>query len=184
MKTVERGGWNGTGADALASMVSSVTGTMCGTTFEPADPSTRGESLCGRMVLLPIEGARQVSILLAFDVSGGRTLAASMFGMASEEITQDLADDAVRELLNMVAGQVSRALGLDSALGLARATTLAELAQHGGFGIEEGVLLRSTGNVDLRLWIFERGSQAGSEREAAPEGGLFRSLLRAIASRS
>ena len=165
-------------------MVSSVTGTMCGTTFELADPATRGESLCGRMVLLPIEGARKVTILMAFDVAGGRTLAAAMFGMAPEEITQDVADDAVRELLNMVAGQVSRALGLDSALGLARATTLAELAQHGGIGIEEGVLLRSTGNVDLRLWIFECGSQPSAAPEATTKGGLFRSLLRAIASRS
>jgi len=165
-------------------MVSSVTRTMCGTTFEPADPSTRGESLCGQMVLLPLGGVRQVSILLACDVTGGRTLAAAMFGMPPGEITQDLADDAVRELLNMVAGQVSRALSLDSALGLPRATTLAELAQQGGIGIEEGVLLRSTGNVDLRLWIFERASQATPEPEVAGKGGVFRSLLRAVMPRS
>jgi hypothetical protein len=165
-------------------MVSSVTGTMCGTIFEPADSSTRGESICGQMVLLPIEGVRHVSVLLACDVAGGRTLAAAMFGMERAEVTPDLADDAMRELLNMVAGQVTRALRLDAALGLPCVTTLAELAKQGGIGIEDGVLLRSTGKVDLRLWIFERASHASSEPEAAAKGGLFRSLLRVISPRS
>ncbi|MBC8133460.1 MAG: chemotaxis protein CheX [Deltaproteobacteria bacterium] len=164
-------------ADDLAKLVSSVTETMCATTFVPSDPLARGESLCGRMILLPMHGERQVNVLLACDGGGRRALAGAFFGMPPNETTEDVAEDAIRELLNMVAGQVSRALGLDLTLGLPRVATLAELGQNGG-QIQDGVLLRSKGRIDLRLWIFEVLPSNVSEQKNVGKAGLFKSLLR------
>ena len=166
----------------LAVLVSGVTHTMCGTSFVSSDPTARGESLCGQMVLLSFGGDRPASVLLACDRSGGRALAASMFGVPPDNVTPELAADAIRELLSMVAGQVSRALGIDAPLGLARVTTLSEMVGLGGPGISEGVLLRSTGNIDLRLWVFEHAPVAGGTE--APKLGFFRSMLHKLTSPS
>jgi chemotaxis phosphatase CheX-like protein len=143
-------------AESLASLVTSVTATMCDVKFNPWDPMARGESLAGKMVLLPLEGERKISIVLAYDVRGGRALASKLFRLAPDQLSSDLIDDAVRELLNMVAGQVSRSLKIDQRLGLPRPTNMAEIAAEGGPGAADSVLLRSEGQADLRLWIFER----------------------------
>lgn len=154
-------------AENLATLVSSVTETMCATKFSPWDSMARGESLAGKMVLLPLEGPRKINIVLAYDGRGGRALASKLFAMPPDNLSQDLVDDAVHELLNMVAGQVTRCLKIDQRLGLARTTTMAEIAAEGGPETGDSVLLRSEGNADLRLWIFER-------LDAAPAAGATR----------
>lgn len=168
-------------APTLARLVSNVTETMCGTTFTADQPVLRGESLCGRMVLLPLVGARKISIVLACDTHGGQALASALFGCDSKSLTPALVDDAIRELLNMVAGQVTSTLKIDQALGLPRKTTMAEICEIGGLKLDDAVLLTSHGRVDLRIWIFEHdGAEA---KPASPSGGnLLRSLLRKIAS--
>jgi hypothetical protein len=176
-------------ARTLAALVSKVTDTMCGTSFVPAgDPLARGESLCGTMVLLPLLGERNISIVLACDARAGRALACSLLGSAANQITPDLVDEAVRELLNMIAGQVTAAMHIDQVLGLPRRTTLAEITLEGGLGMDDTVLLSSHGRIDLRLWIFERSpppaapaATAGPVPEAKPHErrrSWLRSLLR------
>jgi len=147
-------------AENLATLVSSVTEAMCATKFSPWDSMARGESLAGKMVMLPLEGQRKINIVLAYDSRGGRALASKLFRMPPENLTPDLVDDAVHELLNMVAGQVTRSLKIDQRLGLPRPTNMAEIAAEGGPETADSVLLRSEGNADLRLWIFERVDQA------------------------
>jgi hypothetical protein len=167
-------------AEEIAGVVSAVTEALCGATFEPWDPLARGESLSGRMILLPLIGPRPLRIALAFDARGRNALAAAMFKCAAVDITPALADDAIRELLNIVAGQVQRTLGINQPLGIPRPTTLAEL---GGPGAQDAVLLRSQGNADLRLWIFEEGDTEG-KGEAHPQTFAarlpFRSLIRRL----
>jgi len=141
---------------AVAALVSSVTKTMCGTSFVPWDTCARGESLAARMVLLPLIGERKIEIALAYDSRGARALAASLFGCAAQETTPDMEQDAVHELLNMVAGQVARLLKVDQAIGLPRATSLAEVSNDGGPVTQDAILLRSEGIADLRMWIYER----------------------------
>jgi hypothetical protein len=153
-------------AENLATLVSAVTDAMCAVKFSPWDPMARGESLAGKMVLLPLEGERKISIVLAYDGRGGRALAAKLFACAPDTIAPEMIDDAVRELLNMVAGQVSRCLRIDQRLGLPRPTNMAEIAAEGGPGANDSVLLRSEGNADLRLWIFERVDHAKGEHGA------------------
>jgi hypothetical protein len=163
-----------TDVEEIAGVVSAVTEVMCGATFAPWDPLARGESLSGRMVLLPMLGPRPIRIALACDARGSRALAAAMFHCAPTEVSQAQIDDAIRELLNVVAGQVQRKLRIDQALGMPRPTTLAEL---GGPGIQDSVLLRSHGDVDIRLWIFEEGRVA-KPLEPAPLRTRFRSLIK------
>ena len=47
-------------AATLAHLVSNVTRVSCGMTFTPADDAARGESICGRMVLMPFGGERDM----------------------------------------------------------------------------------------------------------------------------
>ena len=49
----------------LSRLVSNVTESASGTRFVPAaDDLTRDQSICGRMVLLPIQGALDISVVL------------------------------------------------------------------------------------------------------------------------
>jgi len=168
--------------DALARLVSNVTGSMCGATFAPAEDSARGQSVCGRMVMLPLQGHRDINIVLSSDAAGARALGAAMFGCAPENLTHAMVDDAIAELLNMVAGQLHTALKLDASLGLPRPTSLAEMAEKGGVGFDDSVLLSSTGIGEMKLWIFERTVPAAEPGTPAKTGGMFRSLFRKLTS--
>ena len=164
----------------LARLVSNVTETMCGTTFVPGEDAARGQSVCGRMVLLPIPGARDVSVVLSCDQQGGRALAAGLFGCPGAQVTTEMIDDAIAELLNMVGGQITAAMSIDQALGLPRATSLAELANDSGVGFHDSILLTSASVADLKLWIFERA--AAPPTRATPTRAPFtvRSLIRKL----
>lgn len=172
-----------TDVEEIASLVSIATEAMCGAKFAPWDPLARGESLSGRMVLMAMEGPRPIRIALACDARGARALAASMFQCTPDETTPARIDDAIRELLNVVAGQVQRKLKIDQRLGIPRPTTMAELAEEGGPGINDAVLLRSHGNVDLRLWIFEKNAAAPAALQGSGRGS-FRSLIKRLIPRA
>lgn len=144
------------GPEDLAVLVSNVTSTMCGTTFVPDDPLARGESLCGQMVMIPLIGEGKITVVVSSDARGSRSLGAAFLGCARQLLTQQMIDDTIAELLNMVAGQISAALGYTHSLGLPRRTNLAEIAAGDGSGFDDAVLLRSEGQVDLRLWILQR----------------------------
>lgn len=173
-----------TDVDEIALLVSAVTEVMCGATFAPWDPMARGESLSGRMVVLPMEGPRRIHIALACDSRGSRALASSMFGCPPAEVTPRQIDDAIRELLNVVAGQVQRKLKIDQPLGTPRPTNLAEMSEAAGVGIGDAVLLRSQGNVDIRLWIFEQAAAPSVDSAAVASRGMFRSLIKRLVPRA
>jgi len=167
-------------ASTLARLVSAVTEGRPGTRFVPADDSARGQSICGRMVLLPIRGARDICVVLSCDAAAGEALATALFGYAADQLTREMVDDAIAEVLNMVAGQIQAELQIDQPLGLPRPTTLAELS-NGGVAFEDSILLTSEGLGELKVWVFERTAPAPVG--LGPSGGrglrpLFRKLLR------
>jgi hypothetical protein len=164
-------------AHSLAQLVSGVTEVMCGTKFIPADDLARGNSICGRMVLLPIKGARDISVVLASDNAGSRALGAALFCRPADQLTPAMIDDAIAEVLNMVAGQIQRAMAIDQPLGLPRVTSLGEMAASSGVGFNDSVLLTSEGAVDLKLWIIERKAP-GEGVPRSGEGGVLKSLIR------
>lgn len=105
-------------SDRLARSVSRVTTMMIGKSFHAVDPGTPVTRW--RTVVLPIPGARPVTVALSSDREGCAALAAAMLGMAEDGLDLAMIDDFMRELLNMTAGQIKIELALDQALGLPR----------------------------------------------------------------
>jgi hypothetical protein len=149
-------------------------------TFVPGDPLARGESICRQMVMIPMRGEPDITVVVSSDSQGARALGSRFFGCAESELTEQMSDDAIAELLNMVAGQLSTSLGSTHVLGLPARTNLSEIAAAGGLGLDDAALLRSEGDIDLGLWILENQPVAAKSAAGSPRGG-FRSLLRRIA---
>ena len=105
-------------SDRLARSVSRVTTTMLGRTFRVITPAPSVE--LWRTAVLPIPGARPVTIALSSDRRGCAALASAMLGMDEDGLDVGMIDDFMRELLNMTAGQIKLELALDQALGLPR----------------------------------------------------------------
>lgn len=166
-------------SQTLAGLVSNVTRTMCGVSFVPGDAMERGESICRQMVMIPLRGDPNIVVVVASDARGSRALGAAFFGKQPAEVTQQMVDDAIAELLNMVAAQISTALGSSHQLGLPARTTLPEIAAGRGLRLDDAALLHSEGAIDLGLWILEAPAAAPQNQAAGAPGG-FRSLLRRI----
>lgn len=134
----------------LASLVSSVTSTMLGISFladerEPTKPVT-----IWRTALLPIPGARPITIGLSSDQAGCLALSGAMFSVIASEVDSLMINDSLCELVNMTAGLVKGALSLDQALGLPHIVENATPPPHDN----HSVLLRADG-LGLVLWIHE-----------------------------
>lgn len=139
----------------MASLVSTVTQTMCGVSFEPADDTNRPAELCSRMASLPISGARPVRVVLASNPGGAAALSSALFGMTTSDLDDAMVNDALCELLNMAAGQIRTALGLDQALGLPKIVDGSDRPRLQEMLRNDGVLLRSRGAIDLLIWVSE-----------------------------
>jgi hypothetical protein len=150
-------------AVTLATLVSNVTGTMCGITFQPADPATPNTALLWRVAILPIEGthagARSLRVALSSDQAGCLALGSALLGFAPADLDAATIDDSLCELLNMAAGQIKSALALDQALGLPRIIPASQLSPSVEAALRGGVLLRSQGTADLLIWISEETSK-------------------------
>jgi hypothetical protein len=167
-------------AEKLASLVSYVTSTMCGVSFVPGDPVARGESLYLQMVMIALRGDPDITVVLSSDGRGSRALGAAFFGIGEDKVSQQMIDDAIAELLNMVAGQVATAMQSNHTLGLPRRTKLSEIARAGMATLDGAVLLRSEGAVDLGLWILETDVVGGPDDKPKAQGAQRSGLLRSI----
>ena len=135
-------------AETLAAMVTKVTQTMFGMSFNLEDRQAPAPWLnvpVWRMVLLPITGARPITVALAADDAGGTHLCKAMF--ACEDVDAAMVDDSLSELVNIIAGQVKGAMGLDQKLGLPKVTLGA--AKGDGW---RGATLHS-GAKEVRVWV-------------------------------
>lgn len=141
--------------DVLASMVSNVTETMCGITFEPADTSPAPAAACHRLARLPIKGERPITVALSSDEKSCAQLGSALFSCPPESLDSSMINDSLCELLNMAAGQIKSALSLDQSLGLPRIVEGPELAKQSERARQEGTLLRSRGSLNLLLWIAD-----------------------------
>jgi len=105
-------------SDRLARSVSRVTATMLGLTFRAVVPATKVE--LWRTAVLPIPGARPITVALSSDRRGCAALTSAMLGLDEDGLGVEMIDDFMRELVNMMAGQIKIELALDQALGLPR----------------------------------------------------------------
>lgn len=108
----------------LVSLVSDVTSAICGIRFIPCDV-VKGDAWIA--ACLPIKGGTPITVALSSDESCSRAMAAGMLQMDPLALDRLLIEDTLREILNMVAGQVKNALNLDQALGLPTIVAPAEL---------------------------------------------------------
>lgn len=160
-------------AQSLAALVSDVTEQWCGATFAPEDPLMRGESVCAKMYLLALEGEPRISVVVGCDRRASRALARAIFKCEDSAIENEVADDAVRELLNMVGSRIRNTLAPDRMMGVPRITNLVEIVESGGLTLNDTVLIRSQGSFDFRIWLFEQSTPS----QALTTGSKLRSLL-------
>jgi hypothetical protein len=103
--------------DHLARLVSRVTETMTGISFSASSARTIDAALLSHTALLTI-GEGILTVGLGSDENGCSKLGSALFCCAAASVDASMRDDSLRELVNMTAGQIKRALVLDWALGL------------------------------------------------------------------
>ncbi len=152
----------------LASLLSEVTSTMLGIPFQAAQGDERIELLCWRSAILPIGAEEILQVALASDQRGCAILGARMFQVELAEVDASMIDDTLRELVNMTAGMIKRAIGADMALGLPR--IVSESRPDGPLAASwHRVLLRAhDGAVELVLFVSDptRLGTTGKEKAA------------------
>jgi hypothetical protein len=137
--------------EKMASLVSGVTQTMLGLTFVP-DNAKGHRDLSWRTAVLPIAGARPLTVGLSSDQHGCSCLSAAMFACSPDEVDQNMMNDALCELVNMTAGLLKSVMSLNQALGLPKilagqAPTVPKESPH--------VIVLKADALGLVLWIYE-----------------------------
>ena len=139
--------------DKMAQLVSGVTQTMLGLTFAPDGASRGHQALAWRTAVLPIAGARPLTVGLSSDEIGCEKLASAMFACPPTEVDGAMMNDSLCELVNMTAGLLKSAMSLNQALGLPRiipgadAPAVPAASPH--------VVVLKAESCGLVLWIYE-----------------------------
>jgi hypothetical protein len=136
--------------ERLAALVSSVTETMCGLSFGLV--ATPGEGDSWPVAALSIDGPTPIVVALSSSHESCSTMGSKMFGCAPTDVDAGMAEDVLRELVNMTAGQIKRALSIDQALGLPKILTKTDLMKS----FDQPRALNAplaAGSVTLSLWV-------------------------------
>lgn len=137
----------------LAAIVSGVTETMLGLTFQPGPEGEPWSHLLWRAAVLPIPGAFPITVGLSSDRPGCAALGSRMFRVPLEQVSDEMLSDSLCELVNMTAGLLKSQLQLEQPLGLPRVTPESEPAFSRPSGRSHTVLRAE--RLGLVLWIFE-----------------------------
>ena len=140
--------------ETMAAVVSGVTETMLGLTFRPAHGDAPWSHLVWRAAVLPIPGARPLTVGLSSDRSGCEVLGAKMFQVPVTEVSDEMLSDSLCELVNMTAGLLKSQLRLEQALGLPRVIQKNQPPIHPPLPDENRIVLRAE-PLGLVLWVFE-----------------------------
>jgi Chemotaxis phosphatase CheX len=116
----------------------------------------RLHQLAWRTAVLPIDGNRPLTVGLSADQRGCLALSAALFACEKESVDQEMIDDTLRELVNMIGGQVRTAIAKDHALGLARIDDSFDFGrdQTSGLPLRECIVLRA-GSFELAVHVTE-----------------------------
>ena len=138
--------------EKMASLVSGVTQTMLGLTFVP-DGATGHRDLTWRTAVLPIVGARPLTVGLSSDRPGCSQLSAAMFACPREDVDQNMMNDALCELVNMTAGLLKSVMSLNQALGLPKILNGSDAPVVPAASPQ--VIVLKADALGLVLWIYE-----------------------------
>lgn len=138
--------------DSLALMVNSVTTTMMNVKFVLVSKPANVENPFRRAVL-PIPGPMPVSVVVTGDQPSCAALGARLFSVTAKEVDVSMMEDTLRELANITAGQVKRAMALDAALGLPRIVAGTEPWGTSIFGNQLVVLRADCDDIHLEVQV-------------------------------
>jgi hypothetical protein len=130
-------------------MVNSVTTTMMNVRFVLAPASQ--DIAPFRRAVLPIPGPMPVAVVVTGDEPSCAQLGARLFSMLPRDVDVSLMEDTLRELANITAGQVKRAMSIDAALGLPR--IVAGGADWGGLGTGRQLIVLRADCDDIHLEV-------------------------------
>jgi hypothetical protein len=136
----------------MATLVSGVTQTMCGLTFEP-DHAADSSALRWRTAVLPIPGERPLTVGISSDQESLSYLSAAMFALPKEEVDSSMMNDSLCEIVNMTAGLLKSVMSLNQALGLPKILAGADAPPVPAASPQVVVLRAKT--LGLALWIYE-----------------------------
>jgi hypothetical protein len=146
----------------------------------PCRLSPRGDTLdllaalSWRTAFVPIPGPRPLVIALSSDQRGCLSLGAALFACDAKAVDLEMIDDTLRELVNMIGGQVRTAVVQDQSLGLPRIGTGddAGAGDHLGGG-DPGAgaagarcIVLTAGAFELAVRVLEGGPSAAGARGA------------------
>ncbi|MFO0600758.1 MAG: chemotaxis protein CheX [Myxococcaceae bacterium] len=137
--------------DSLASMVNSVTTTMMNVKFALVASPALVQPF--RRAVLPIPGSVPVSVVVTGDEPSCQRLGARLFSVTPREVDVGMMEDTLRELANITAGQVKRAMALDAALGLPRIVAGSEAWSSSLAGQQLIVLRADCDDIHLEVQV-------------------------------
>ena len=104
--------------DAVAKLESQVTGMMMGLSFTVTHEFRPPSLTQRRTATIALSGGRSLRIALSANDEGCAKLGSAMFAVHPTDVDGSMKNDSLGELLNMISGQLQRAMSIDSALGL------------------------------------------------------------------
>ena len=125
-------------APALARMITEVTQSIFGASFALVGDTMSSDS-AWRTIGIRIYGPTPLLVALSADESSATELSAAMFSCPQAEVDGAMIDDALGEIVNIVAGQMKVTLGVNHALGLPGVVTshLAGLSQAAMLSVQD-----------------------------------------------
>ncbi|HET6147060.1 MAG TPA: chemotaxis protein CheX [Polyangia bacterium] len=116
----------------------------------------RLQGLAWRTAVLPIAGIQPLTVALSSDERGCLALSAALFACAQTSVDQEMIDDTLRELVNMIGGQVRSAVAKDHSLGLARIDGTADrIDGHGLHETQHECVVLRAGSFELAVQVSQ-----------------------------
>jgi hypothetical protein len=118
----------------------------------------RLQGLAWRTAVLPIAGSQPLTVALSSDEPGCLALGAALFACAQTAVDQEMIDDTLRELVNMIGGQVRSAIAKDHSLGLARIDGGADQSNghsNGAIATQHECVVLRAGSFELAVQVSE-----------------------------
>ena len=92
-----------------------------------------------------------MTVAIGADEPGCFAMASGLLQMAPNELDPGMVEDSLREILNMVAGHIKRAMAIDLALGLPEIVPFTEMERRMKAGGQKVAV--TTGRVNLTVWV-------------------------------
>jgi hypothetical protein len=122
----------------------------CGLSFNPAGDEAISAKPW-RTAALPIKGGQPMTVAIGADEPACFAMASGLLQMAPAELDPGMVEDSLREILNMVAGHIKRAMAIDLALGLPEIVPFSEVERRMKAGGQKVAV--TTGRVHLTVWV-------------------------------